>query len=174
MTGSLKAQGQSAIEVKSAPIKAIVTTLNVGVELIGNDRWSVEVIVDYGHRARLLDLFDQVYGLRLFGKYYLDPGLGADKFYIGPYGKWRHTEDWLDYNGEDQTKLALGVLVGYKYIINERFIIDGSFGIGKTIVSEITTSNSDSTDALSSSIDGTKRIDAVTQLSVGYRFGIFN
>ena len=91
--GSLKLDAQ--IEPKINPLPLILSgDLVLGCEFILSDRIGVEPVIDYGRtNISLVGLADEVtfngFGVRAIGKYYFNPERGADKFYVGPYFKYK-------------------------------------------------------------------------------------
>ena len=162
---------QPVIEVKTAPLKTAFGVLNVGADFVINERFSVEPILDFGGGA----FFDnRKIGTRVFGKFYVDPKLGADRFYVGPYMKYRYTQNRLGLNEESESKLALGFLFGYKYVAKTGLIVEAGYGLGRTLASTVWTANANNPNAVTRSSAGIWRLDGIAQVSIGYRFGTIN
>ena len=164
---------QPVIELKAAPLKAATGILNLGAEFVINERIGIEPILDFGGGV----IFDnRKIGTRVFGKFYIDPKMGADRLYAGTYVKYRYTENYLGFTDESHSKLALGFLFGYKYVAKNGFVFDAGYGLGQVIAARTWDPNIPGSPNASttSQSGGVFRLDAVAQLSIGYRFGTIN
>ena len=162
---------QPVIELKTAPLKAAAAgILNLGADFVINERFSVESIFDFGGGI----IFDnRKIGTRVFGKFYVDPSMGADRLYMGSYLKYRYQERWFGI-GEEESEFALGFLLGYKYVTKTGIVFEAGYGLGQTIASRAWNRNSSSPNAITRSERGILNLDAVAQISIGYRFGTIN
>ncbi len=161
------------IEVKAAPLKAVFGIMNVGAEFVINERIGIEPILDFGGGV----IFDnRKIGTRTFGKFYIDPKVGADRLYFGTYMKYRYTRNWLGFTDESQSKLALGFIFGYKYVAKSGFVFDAGYGLGRVVAARTWNPNIPGSQNASTTnqSSGTLGLDAVAQLSIGYRFGTVN
>ncbi|MEM9930231.1 MAG: DUF3575 domain-containing protein [Bacteroidota bacterium] len=66
-------------------------------------------------------------------RYYLNPERGADKFFVGGYGKLSFTtaEDEVDNTSVDATRGALGILFGNKWVTDGGFLFELNMGLGR-------------------------------------------
>jgi len=162
---------QPVIEVKTAPLKAAWSLPNISAEFVINERIGIEPILDFGGGV----IFpNRKIGTRTFGKFYIDPKLGADRFYVGTYMKYRWTRNWLGLSRESESKFSLGFLVGYKHVAKSGLVFDIGYGLGQTLYSAVWGRNTNSPNAITRSTAGIWSVDSVAQISVGYRFGTIN
>lgn len=149
------------IEVKVAPVKLALSQISIGGEFVLNDRVGIEPILDIGGL-----LSSNAIGMRTFGKFYIAPKYGADRFYIGSYLKLQSRQAFL--SGEQIRKGALGFLLGYKYVTDSGLILEAGYGLGRSISVE----NRSNGNVNASAVGETGfSIDGVAQFSIGYRFG---
>lgn len=172
---SLSANAQ--FEVKINPIGALFQSPDVSVEYIVNDNFGVEGKLGYAWANREVlgvtgsESKSQGVNLALLGKYYFNPDEGADRFYAGLYGKFGYASSKSDASSTfaiadyTQTRLALGALVGFKWVGGNGIVLDINFGVGRALLNNYNSDDPD-IDNLLESID----IDAIGTIALGYRF----
>jgi hypothetical protein len=69
-------------------------------------------------------------------RYYLNPDRGADKFFVGAYGKLAFVTatDETDDSTVDATRGALGILFGNKWVTESGFLFELNLGVGRATV----------------------------------------
>ncbi len=69
-------------------------------------------------------------------RYYLNPELGADRFFVGGYGKLAFVtaKDQSDNTETDATRGALGILFGNKWVGDGGFVFELNMGLGRATV----------------------------------------
>ncbi|MEN9444960.1 MAG: hypothetical protein RIS47_1851 [Bacteroidota bacterium] len=151
---SLKAQFDVAIN----PIDLLFTKLVISAEIPVNEGFGLEG--DFSYNWKFLDVEGiDVLGLTAMGKYYFNPEVGIDKFYIGAYARYQQfksTETSETYN-----RGCLGFLVGYKWVSSRKIIFDSAVGVGRQLLAPTVVEGDDL---------GPLNFDILLKLSVGYRF----
>ena len=101
-------------------------------------------------------------------RYYLNPRNGADRFFVGGYGKLTFlTGKEIDNSGGEDfsaTRGALGILFGNKWVSNGGFVFELNLGLGRATVFG---ADNDSEAALSA----ITALDLCLGIIAGYRFG---
>lgn len=163
------------VEVKINPVGLLFSRISANIEFIASDDLGIEgsPFIDFGS----LDLGDGVdystlsFGLMGAGKYYFGPRDGADRFYAGAYVRYKGgkytIKDGDESDSFTRTRVALGILTGYKWVSQKNVVFEIGFGLGRSIVDNITTS-----DGFSDNVSDIPifNIDVVGRLAVGYRF----
>jgi len=161
-------------EVKINPIGALFQSPDVSVEYIVNDDFGVEGKLGFawsnndvlGSEVRSNGL-----SLAVLGKYYFGPQEGADRFYTGMYGKFRTNNSSsndvgvLSYNN---TRLALGVVFGYKWVGDNGIVLDINLGLGRALVNNF--KFDDPNDEIYEDALSLGNFDAISTIALGYRF----
>lgn len=98
-------------------------------------------------------------------RYYVSPEFGADRFFVGAYGKMgRVTAEQIDPRETSSgTRAALGVLLGYKWVSDGGVVIEVNTGVGRAS----TFSNDEVFDQAISIVSA---IDFRLGILAGYRF----
>ena len=141
------------IEVKTAPIQNVIGFVNIGAEYVHNDMFGVEANVTL-HQV-----------IKALGKVFISPKYGADRWYIGSY--LRHGRNQFIVVNEQPARTSLGFIGGYKLVTESGIIIEFASGIGRVISYSDRGSSNNNT----RNLDEIGRIDGISQLSIGYRFG---
>ena len=102
-------------------------------------------------------------------RYYFNPRLGFDRFYVGGYGKIgqltginRDTDEKVD-----ATRAALGIMTGHKWVSPGGFVFELNLGVGRA-----TTFGGNDNDAeYAAAIGALTAVDLRLGIIVGYRFG---
>ncbi|MFK7980390.1 MAG: DUF3575 domain-containing protein [Saprospiraceae bacterium] len=162
------------IDLKINPIGALFGSPDITADFMLNDKFSVEggLGVDFGN-FKINDIKYKRSGFSLLavGKHYFNPDLGADKFGIGVYTRFRNFGNSLFDGGNTddytRTRLALGFQIGWKRVSESGFIFEFDLGAGRALVDNIKFDNANSSinedDVPSLNIDGLLRI------AIGYR-----
>ncbi len=163
------------IEVKINPVGLLFSRVSANVEFVVSDDFGVEgsPFIDF----LSLDLGDgDKYktfstGLMGAGKYYFGPRDGADRFYAGAYLRFRGGKYTVE-NGDDsdsftRTRLAVGLLTGYKWVSRKNVVFEIGFGLGRSITDNIKTNDGFSEDVADIPL---VNFDFIGRLAVGYRF----
>lgn len=163
LTTTLSAQ----LEVKVNPLGLLFGNFNALVEKGINDNFGVEGQI--GLVLRNSDAFGNDFNYNAFnigaaGKYYFNPREGWDRFYVGGYarfntGTWK--QDGSNDDGFSNTRLALGLLVGQKWVSQGGFVFELGAGVGRAILNDI---GDEDFDILLFDVD------FLLRLAVGYRF----
>lgn len=101
-------------------------------------------------------------------RYYLNPNLGADRFFVGGYGKITFlTGKEIDNGGGEDisgTRGALGILFGNKWVSDGGFVFELNMGIGRgTIFGKDT--------EVEAALSLITALDFRLGIIAGYRFG---
>ncbi len=166
--------GASAqIDAKLNAGSAITGGINVAAEFpvgqqtalaIGGAYSSLGLLVneDDNYRYRNLRLIPEF-------RYYFNPRMGFDRFYVGGYGKLgqltginRNTDESVD-----ATRAALGIMSGHKWVTPGGFVFELNLGIGRA-----TTFGGNDNDAeYAAAIGVLTAVDLRMGIIVGWRFG---
>ncbi|OAV42723.1 DUF3575 domain-containing protein [Lewinella sp. 4G2] len=122
--------------------------LNLGSLLTGGVNVAGDVMIDPNFSASLglayattnFNISDGAFRYRAArfipeGRYYVSPEYGADRFFVGAYGKAvsvRATEKATDQIAKG-TRLVLGPLAGYKWILPSGILIELNAGVGASL-----------------------------------------
>ena len=102
-------------------------------------------------------------------RYYFNPRLGFDRFYVGGYGKiGQLTGINRDTDAKvDATRAALGIMTGHKWVSAGGFVFELNLGVGRA-----TTFGGNDNDAeYAAAIGALTAVDLRLGIVVGYRFG---
>lgn len=162
------------IEPKINPLALLLSgDISVGCEFILGDRLGVEPVIDFGKSDINLTGVGNVeftgVGLRAIGKYYLNPNKGADKFYVGPYLKWKGgsgTGNITD-NKITRNRIAAGLAIGWKVVASSGLVFEFGLGAGRAFNDTYKDQTTDETFDVSEVIN----LDLLGRLAVGYRIG---
>ncbi len=162
------------IDLKINPIGALFGSPDITADFVLSDQFSVEggIGVDFG-KFKINDFEYKRSGFSLLavGKHYFNPNLGADKFGIGVYTRYRNFGNSLTDGGNaddyNRTKFAVGFQVGWKKVSDSGFIFEFDMGGGRAFVDTVKFDNENS------SIDRDDvpllNFDALIRLAIGYR-----
>ncbi|MCK5846008.1 MAG: DUF3575 domain-containing protein [Bacteroidales bacterium] len=166
----------------------------LGYEYIINDEISVGAYYNYTNFKKYTDpealiegwgVDQNGYSISGEFRYYINPDFGADKRYIGAYGRYSETNlhDLNYYIGQDKflfdmtyNGFILGVITGQKIVMNSGLYIETLIGIGKYISTNTEFSDSNSEKYVVDNIgieeyDYISKWDLRFQFAVGYRIG---
>ncbi len=162
LSSTLSAQ----LEAKVNPLGLLFGNYSVLVEKGISDNFGLEGQIGFVSRDNDLAGFDwnyNAFNVGAFGKYYLSPREGWDRFYVGGYLRF-NTGKWELDDGDDSsssTRLSLGLLLGQKWVSDGGFVFEVGAGAGRAFVNSI-----DDED-----LDGLLfDLDIILRLAVGYRF----
>ena len=177
----------SQLEVKANPLGIIWGgDIDLSVEYIVSPDFGIEARIPFrgGNITLGNEGFDRFKtGAILSGRYYFKPELGGDNFYAGVYGKYFNTS----YNSQvagsindfARNRVALGLLLGYKWVSDKGILVDINLGLGRALYTKYTFDSEDIDEAgqeavigLFEGLDSIIKIDLMTSLAVGYRFGL--
>jgi hypothetical protein len=171
------AKSQIQLEPKINPLALILSgDLVLGCELIMSDKFGVEPVIDFGKSDIGLDFTggsEEIsftgFGIRAIGKYYFNPNRGADKFYVGPYFKYKGGAGTVESTDEKitRTRIAAGLAIGYKVVSASGIVFEIGLGGGRAFTD--TFKNKDTDEEIS--VTDLINIDFLGRLALGYRFG---
>jgi len=172
-------QLNAQVELKINPLGAVLGSPDISAEFILNKRIGIEpIFILSTGSTKILGIKYNKTGLggMLAAKYYLSPKKGADKFSIGVYGKYVNTNYKLDIFNNIGTetitnRLTVGGIVGKKFLIGKRIVLELAVGLGRTI-----SSDNDGDAAFIADLLETFsfKFDTHVRLAAGYRFGSKN
>ncbi len=163
------------VEVKINPVGLLFSRVSANIEFIASDDFGIEgsPFIDF----LSLDLGDDSkyktfsFGLMGAGKYYFGPQDGADRFYAGAYLRYKGGKYTVEGGDESdsftRTRVALGLLTGYKWVSQKNVVFEIGFGLGRSIVDNIKTNDGFSEDIADIPL---LNFDFIGRLAVGYRF----
>jgi len=164
------------IDATISPIGLLFGNFDGGVDFGISENMSVEVGLglQFGNNNITGDTDYKYFGLpiNVFGKYYLNPNNGADKFYVGAFAKFVTRSYSIDgdnsnnYAEYSNTRFGVGFGLGYKIVSNGGFVFDINFGAGRAFVDKNKFSDGD--ESVSIELPG---LMVTGKLGIGYRFG---
>lgn len=160
------------VDVTVNPIGILFGNLSLGADFILADEFSLEGQIGIGLGN------DDFTGLKwsnipitAVGKYYFNPKNGADGFYADAFLRfvsrsYKADDDNTVYATYSQTRLGLGIGIGYKVVSRKNIVFDIGFGVGRALLDN-TSFNSDGEEF---EVDW-PGIMFQGKLGIGYRFG---
>lgn len=170
-------KSQAQVDVQINPIGALFRSVDLSAEFAVSPDFGIEPSVGYDFQNWDFDegkYKNNAVSGRVIGKYYFGPQDGTDRFNVGAYmryskGKASISDNSSESNGDvKNTKLALGVYTGYKWVSRNNIVFELGVGLGRKLIrtfeySDGSTVNTDDIPLLNADIFG--------RLSIGYRFG---
>jgi len=153
-------------EIKVNPIGILFGDLSALYEKGLGENSGVEVFAGFGTDKQdvgTVEWKQTAFNLGGAYKYYFNPDMGFDKFYVGPYARFQSGKWKLDDESSNSSRFAVGLLGGYKWVSEKGILFELGFGVGRAFVNKI----DDNTFGLASVTD----LDFTGRLAVGYRFG---
>ena len=167
----------SQTEIKINPLGLLFGSPDISAEFGINESTGIEpfVGINFGNIS-VGSVTYKSSGFRLggIGKYYFNTSKGLDKFWAGLYlrgGSGSSTTSSTTGGSTstakiDNTRLAAGLAIGYKWVSSRNIVFELGFGVGRAFIDKSTVS-SGTADAESFSIP----YDFLGRLQLGYRFG---
>lgn len=126
---------QQHLELK-VKIPDLLSTFNFTLEYVPNKHFGAEIsagirtadsyIFSFDSDGRETDFFTL-----LVGKFYVIPRHDADRLYIGTYGLYEYDKNVVSFDQETfENRILIGGLVGYKFLMYQRLILDFIVGTG--------------------------------------------
>ena len=136
LTGCAAAFAQLPIDAKINVGSLLTGGVNVAAEFNVSDNIGIAAGFAYSGLGISFNNDDFRYRSTRFipeFRYYVSPDYGADRFYIGAYGKGgvvtaRNRNSDLRETG---ARAVIGLLVGYKWILNNNMLIELNTGLGR-------------------------------------------
>ncbi|GJM33402.1 MAG: hypothetical protein DHS20C18_24030 [Saprospiraceae bacterium] len=165
------------VELKINPLGLLFSRVSVAAEFVISDDFGVEgspfidfLSVNLGDDTKYKTLSAGMMGA---GKYYFGPSDGADRFYAGVYLRFKSgkytVENGDESDGFKRSRVALGILTGYKWVSEKNVVFEIGMGLGRAVSNVITTNDGFSEDFSEIPV---LNFDFVGRLAVGYRFGV--
>ncbi len=174
------------LEVKSNPLSFAFGRPVVSVEYIPDRHLGVELFAgtEYGNitTSGIFDPRERLtksgYNFRFMGKYYLEPRVGGDWFYLGIYGGTKkriaenRNDDAVVDNGWIESVNTYGFAAGFKWVTPKGFLIEVNIGGGKAFNYTFESSGAPNTNrGLFNGFDANANgSDFFAKTTVGYRF----
>ncbi len=169
-------KSQAQVDVQINPIGILFSSVDLSAEIGVTPDFGIEPSVGYDFQNWDFDNVkykNNAFSSRVIGKYYFGPQNGIDRFNVGGYLRFSQgtasVSDDTDQSGDvKNTKLALGVYTGYKWVSRNNVVFELGIGIGRKLIRTFEYS-----DGSSASTDDIPLLNAdiFGRLSVGYRFG---
>lgn len=164
----------SQVDVTVNPIGILFGDLSLGADFVLADNLSIEGTIGIGGSKEDLGIASYKYfnlPITAVGKYYFNPDNPASKFYADAFVKFVTRSYKADGEGStfvdyDQTRLGVGMGIGWKVVSQSGIVFDFGFGAGRAFINN--TSLSDDDDEL---IVDWPEIMFQGKLGIGYRFG---
>lgn len=159
---TLKAQTN---DVSVNVLNFIFSTYELGFEHGFGDKQSVGLNVNFTNKNMFEKGGEKYSEFNIIPtyKYFTSPEKGADGFYLGVYGRYRSSSSkdnefdalnlttlvvTTEKTNVNSSTIALGALIGYKWVANNGFFVEPEIGIGKSLSNSITISNKNADDEL--------------------------
>jgi Protein of unknown function (DUF3575) len=164
------------VEIKVNPLGLLFSSPDVSAEFSVSRNVALEPIVGISYVKRAPSYGFGSYtsigsNFGIVGKYYFSPVKGFDKVYMGLYarkGAVRYSgtgfSSGLEFSND---YLVAGGVFGYKWVVNNNFILDFATGVGKKVENKYKNTNSSSLNL--DKISDTD-VDYMLRLGIGYRF----
>ncbi len=149
---------------------AIFGGLNISADLALSDNTSVAP--GFGIASTKVTVDGEKYTYKVIRfvpefRYYFNPEYGADRFFVGAYGKLAAlSAGEADGRRIDGTKGTLGLLVGNKWIAQSGFVFELNFGLGTGGVFP----GADGDAPFIAAIDALSKVDVRLGIVAGWRF----
>lgn len=155
-------------EVKLNPIALLFSNISAGVEFGLSEDFGIEprLLVDFNsYEYDGEDSEGLRVGVIVEGKYYFNPEVGIDKWYIGAYTKFLSGKyGYVDYD-VNYTRFALGFLTGYKWVSSKNIVFELGLGVGRAFVNDWETED----ETIDLSGYDILSFDLIGKFAVGYR-----
>lgn len=162
---SATAQTDAKLNVGSAIFGGLGIAADIGL----SENMSVAPGIAYASNNFGIDDFNYS-NIRLIPefRYYLNPRKGADRFFVGGYGKlgFITATDKADDTKSSATRGALGLLFGNKWVADSGFLFELNLGLGRATVFGEADGDANFAEAFSSITNVDLRIGIIA----GYRF----
>ena len=164
------------IDATINPIGALFGNFSAAAEFPITENMSAEPTIGFVFQNRsVLGGEFRGRGFSLGGryKYYFSPREDNDRFYVNAYTRFSNASfsndafDDLDYSN---TRLSLGVGLGFKVVADNGLVFDVGFGVGRALLNNYNINGEDNF-GLEEAFGTLASIDADGRLSIGYRFG---
>lgn len=163
---------KAQIDATINPIGLLWGNLSIAGDYVISDAISVEGAIGFGSGDALSDTYKwRNIPVTVSGKYYFNPDDGADKFYTAAWlryvGRKYEVEDQMSsFVDFTQTRLGLGISVGFKSVSRSGIVFDINFGAGRALVDETKLDS----EGVAGDVDWPD-IMFSGKLGIGYRFG---
>ncbi|MGB1216746.1 MAG: DUF3575 domain-containing protein, partial [Saprospiraceae bacterium] len=111
-------------------------------------------------------------GVRVAAKYYFKSKNGFDRWHTGAYTKYKAakgtTSDGSNSDEVESKRLAIGVLLGHKWVTKHNLVFDLNVGLGRAFVADYQYNDGS---PVSTSDIPLLNWDGMGTFAVGYRFG---
>lgn len=160
-----------SMEVKINPIGILFGSADIAVEKFMSENFGLEGSISFNSRtftAGSEEFKNTGFGVGVFGKYYFNPDRDCSKFYLAPYVRFatsKGTSSVAGNNDLKNTRVAGGLMLGWKWVSSGKISIELGFGLGRAFVN-----NYDGPDQATIDLLEAFDIDAVGRFAVGYRF----
>jgi len=164
-------------DIQINPIGALFGSLSATAEFPVTESIGVEPALALVFRNRDVlgtDYKGRGFGAGVNGKFYFNPEDGHDKFYAMAYTRFSSVNQTVDSDGTggqdwSNTRLSLGVGLGYKWVADNGLVFELAVGGGRALVNNYDFDTEDST--FEDALEGLSAIDIYGRLSIGYRLG---
>lgn len=177
MATAFTAQAQYT-DIQINPIGALFGNLSATAEFPVAETVGIEPAVGLilGSQG-LSDYKSSGFGLGVNAKFYFNPEDGHDKFYAGAYTRFssinNKAEDGSIFTASgfpeeySNTRLALGALLGYKWVADNGLVFELAIGGGRALLNNNTFD--DGNEGFENALDDLTELDLYGRLSLGYR-----
>lgn len=168
-------KAKSQIDLKINPIGALFNSPDISGEYLITDNIGVEAKIGlvYGKITQLgLDYKRGGFSITPNARYYFSPEKGIDKFYAGLYTKFSNISQKFGEEGStlfsdfSNTRFAVGLMLGYKFVADSGFSLDINFGTGRAFVNNY---SSDTLNDLSLEAFEIVNLDFIGTIAIGWR-----
>ena len=162
------------VDVTINPIGALFGNFSAAAEFPINENIGIEPMVGFVFQNQDL-LTDEFKGRGVSagarGKYYFSPREDNDRFYVNAYARFRRTSfksgnENFDFDYRN-TRMALGLGLGFKVVADNGLIFDVGAGIGRALVDKYKFDDDDF--GFGAALGTLGSVDGDFRLSIGYR-----
>ena len=166
------------VDVRINPINAIFGSPDVSVEAAVAPQFGIEGTFGANFGGFNLESVDfRRRGFKGFvaGKYYFNENKGNDNLSVGLYVKGKHVDftaktDEQANENFNRNKLAIGLIVGQKWVSDNNIVFGIDAGVGRNIMNRFNYEEEDNA-TVDLAAFPFLNLDAILRVSVGYRFG---
>jgi len=166
------------IDLQLNPIGALFGNVSATAEFPLSENVGIEPAVGFVFGERGLGGYKSSgVGLGVNAKFYFSPDDGTDKFYAFGYTRFATVNNTFNegsvtsgfFDEYRNTRLSLGVGVGYKWVADNGFIFELAAGGGRALLNKYDYDGED--EFFDSALEGLTQFDLYGRLSIGYRLG---
>jgi len=158
------------IETKINPLGLLYKSPDISLEVAAFNKLGIEGKFGYAWGSNELSGdVTKLTGVLLSKYYFRADSVGINRFYAGMYFKYSNSKNSGDlltsYTNE---RFAMGFLTGYKWVLESNIVFDLNIGVGRAMWNQY--AFTEEVDELIEQLISLGGFDAISSISIGYRF----